>query len=80
MSRCDGRTRQDHILYLGTQTQQAKWIIRRIDFISQTQIGQMIDIDSISQCDRNGILSQFHLQNSLSKGQFPNFFGQFYRC
>ena len=72
MSVRNGRAGQDHIWYSRTETEQSVGVVRGVNLVTQREVGQMIDIDSVLQRHSNSIASQLDTQNDLSEAQFSN--------
>jgi len=58
------------------QAQQTVGIVGGVDLVPQAQIGQVIDVDAVSEGNRNGILPQFDPQDDLPETELADFLGQ----
>lgn len=73
VSRSDGGARQDHVLDLGGQAEEAVGVVGGVDLVSEAEVGQVVHVDPIPKGHGDGVLPQPDPEHRLLEGQLPDF-------
>lgn len=57
VSRSDGGARQDHVLDLGGQAEEAVGVVGGVDLVSEAEVGQVVHVDPIPKGHGDGVMS-----------------------